>query len=161
MNPSANAHLSEMGRPLNGNQGEQTSRLIQLPSFHLLSNRAQQIADPLLIGGQANAVAFTACLKEQTTAQLSERGWRSAIRQIGAWGKAAHHLVTIDGVGEAFPSSKLCLRIRDALQQQLLIGNQVQWHTQSKGDDLSFGGTGNQDIPRMREPSPPTPHSFG
>jgi len=58
-------------------------------------------------------------------------------------------------VCEALPSPKLCLRIRNAVKQQLFVGNQPQWHTQCWGDDLSFGGNWNKHIPQLREGEAP------
>lgn len=84
-------------------------------------------------------MAFAPCLREQTTAQLGERGWSAAVRQIGTGLKPAHHLVAIDGVGKALPAPKIALWIRNALQQQLLVGDQAQWHTQVKEDEVRFG----------------------
>ena len=78
----------------------------------------------------------------------------SAVRQIGAGLKPTHHVVAVDGVREAFPSTKLSLRIRDAFQHQLLVRDQMQRHTQSRGDDLSVGGNNNKGIPQLRDVDP-------
>ena len=104
-------------RPLNGNQSEQASRLIQVAGFHLPANLPQQLSNPLLIGRHPTAMTFAPRLKEQATAQLGERCRRSTVRQIGASLKPTHHVVAIDGGGEAFQTPKLCLRIRDSFNK--------------------------------------------
>ena len=93
-------------------------------------------------------MALTARFKEQAAAQLGECGWRSEVRQLGACLKPTHHLVTVKGVREGLPTPKLSVRIRDADQQQLPIGNQPQWHAQSRGSGQSFNVNNKKEIPQ-------------
>ena len=97
-----------------------------------------------------SAEALAALLEKQAAAQLGERCGGTGIGQIGTELKPTHHVVTMDGEGEALPTPKVFFRIRDALQRQLLVRYQVQRHTQSRGDDLSFAGNNHKAIPQLR-----------